>query len=334
MEKRIKERFSEAICQQTLARYGVEPDQAKQLDGFESFIYEYTRDDQEHILRISHTLRRTPGLIAGEVDWINYLADGGVPVARAVSSANNNLVEVIDDGQQGAFLATAFEKAPGGHIKPEDWNGDFFEYYGRTIGRMHALSRNYQPPKTSWRRPEWDDPVMLDLKSWIPASETLVLRRWQELGGYLQALPKDEAGYGLIHQDAHVGNFYIDGDHMTLFDFDDCIYGWFAYDIAIVLFYAVTNEQDWPAFTRSFMPRFLSGYTRENRLSPAWLKEIPRFLKLREIDLYAVINRSFDVTNLDNPWVSRYMDGRRERIEANEPYIDFDFNSLEPYLIG
>lgn len=334
MEKRIKERFSDAIRRQTLVRYGVEPGQTRQLDGFESFIYEYARDGQEYILRIGHTLRRTPGLIAGEVDWINYLADGGVPVARAISSTDNNLVEVIEDGHQGAFLATAFEKAPGEHIKPEVWNGDFFEHYGRTIGRMHALSRSYQPPKPSWRRPEWDDPMMLDLKSWIPVSEILVLKRWQELEAHLQTLPKDEASYGLIHQDAHAGNFYVDGDHMTLFDFDDCIYGWYAYDIAVVLFYAVTNEQDWPALIRSFMPRFLSGYSQENHLSPAWLKEIPHFLKLREIDLYAVINRSFDVTDLDNPWVSRYMDGRRERIEAHEPYIDFDFTSLEPFLNG
>jgi len=332
MEKRIKDRYNKSIYQQALARYDIEPDQAKALDGFESFIYEYARDGQEYILRISHTLRRSPGLIAGEVDWINYLADRGVPVARAVSSTAGNLVEGIDDDQQGAFLATAFEKAPGSHIKPEAWNEAFFERYGRTIGRMHALSREYRPPKLAWKRPEWNDRAMLDLKTWIPASETQVLNRWSELATHLQALPQDNAGYGLIHQDAHAGNFYVDGDRLTLFDFDDCVYGWFAYDVAVVLFYAVTDQTDWPAFTRSFMTHFLSGYSQENRLSPAWLKEIPYFLKLREIDLYAVINRSFDVTDLDNPWVSRYMDGRRERIENNVPYIEFDFTSLESLL--
>lgn len=64
------------------------------------------------------------------------------------------------------------------------------------------------------------------------------------------------------------------------------------------------------------------------RLDSGWLREIPHFLKLREIDLYAVIHRSFDVENLDDPWCVGYMRGRKERIEAGVPYVDVDFASL------
>ncbi len=61
----------------------------------------------------------------------------------------------------------------------------------------------------------------------------------------------------------------------------------------------------------------------------AWLKEIPHFLKLREIDLYAIIHRSFDVDNLeDDPWVANYMRGRKEKIENDVPFIDFAFDRL------
>lgn len=332
MEQRIKARYSEETYQQALARYGVDPGQVKRLDGFESFIYEYTRAGQEYILRIGHSLRRSPDLIAGEVDWINYLADAGVSVARAVNSSAGRLVEAIEDGQGDVFLATAFEKAPGAPIQPEAWNGDFFERYGHLIGRMHALSRDYRPPKPSWRRPAWNDQLLLDLEPWIPATEPLVKQKWAELQAYLETLPTDANSYGLVHQDAHAGNFYVDGDTITLFDFDDCTYGWYAYDIAIVLFYAVTGAEDRPAFTLDFMTRFLTGYAREYQLPSGWLAEIPHFLKLREIDLYAIIHRSFDVHNLEDPWVKRFMDGRRQRIEAGIPYIDFDFNALESVL--
>jgi Ser/Thr protein kinase RdoA (MazF antagonist) len=334
MKQKIKDRYDEGIYQQALARYNVRAEQVKRLDGFESFIYEYARNGQEYILRVGHSLRRSPGLIAGEVDWINYLADGGVSVARAVASSTGKLVEVIDDGQGGAFLATAFEKAPGEPIRSEAWNGDFFKRYGRLIGRMHALSKAYRPPNPSWKRPNWDGPLMLDLESWIPDREPRVKERWAELNAYLQGLPRDGDGYGLIHQDAHAGNFFVHGDEIILFDFDDCVYGWFAYDIAVVLFYAVMGAQDWPAFTRSFMTNFLAGYAQENELPPGWLARIPHFLKLREIDLYAVIHRSFDVQNLDDPWVKRYMDGRRQRLERGAPYIDFDFTLLERNLSG
>ena len=119
---------------------------------------------------------------------------------------------------------------------------------------------------------------------------------------------------------------------ITLFDFDDCNYSWFVNDIAIVLFYMVVMKEDTPAFTREFMPHFLRGYIQENHLNPKWLKEIPYFLKLREIDLYAIIHRSFDINNLDNPWCSRYMENRKERIEQELPYIDLDFESLARWL--
>jgi Ser/Thr protein kinase RdoA (MazF antagonist) len=80
------------------------------------------------------------------------------------------------------------------------------------------------------------------------------------------------------------------------------------------------------------MTHFLKGYRRSNRLDPKWLKEVPYFLKMREIDLYAVIHRSFDVENLENQWCARFMDKRRSRIEQGIPYVDFDFETLRSHL--
>ena len=149
---------------------------------------------------------------------------------------------------------------------------------------------------------------------------------------HLTALPKDRESYGLIHQDAHGGNFFVHEGQITLFDFDDCVYSWFIYDIAMVLFYAAMFKEDMAAYTADFMSEFLRGYSQENKLDPVWLKELPYFLKLREIDLYALIHFSFDLENEDDPWVTGYMDGRKEHIDAGIPYIDFDWESLAVYL--
>ncbi len=113
---------------------------------------------------------------------------------------------------------------------------------------------------------------------------------------------------------------------ITLFDFDDCTYSWFINDIAIVLFYLVMGAEDQAAITKDFMTHFLSGYLAENHLEAKWLIEIPSFLKLREIDLYTVIHRSFDVDNIDHPWVAMFMNNRKERIENDVPFIDFDLS--------
>jgi len=167
----------------------------------------------------------------------------------------------------------------------------------------------------------------------LPASEVLAVERYQSYFEQVERLPKDRDSYGLIHFDAHEANFFIDpAGRITLFDFDDCCYNWFIYDIAIVLFYKVMGNPDIPAFTEEFMTHFLRGYSRENHLDPKWLKAIPIFLKMREIDLYAVIHRSFDVENLEDPWCMRYMKDRKRLIEDDVPYINFNFQSLAHLL--
>ena len=126
--------------------------------------------------------------------------------------------------------------------------------------------------------------------------------------------------------------FVDEHNQITMFDFDDCAYSWFINDIAIVLFYISMWQPGSPEFARDFLTAFFRGYRQENTLDVRWLAEIPHFLKLREIDLYGVIYRDFDVENIDNRWVANYMNGRRERIENGVPFIDFDFSTLAPEL--
>ena len=145
----------------------------------------------------------------------------------------------------------------------------------------------------------------------------------------LHALPRDEQGFGLVHQDAHGGNFHVDADGcITLFDFDDCVYSWYIYDLAMVVFYMIVNVDDPVSLARKFLPPFLEGYYLETDLDTVWFNHIPEFLKLREIDLYSAIHRSFDINRIEDPWVARFMAGRREKLEADQPFVDCDFASL------
>lgn len=328
MEKRIVERFNQGILAEAAHRYGVAPAAVQRLASAESYIYEYRRGITQHILRIGHSLRRTPDLIAGEVDWINFLAAGGASVSRAVLSAAGNLVEPIDDGFGGHFLATAFVKAPGRPPTVADETPEYFEGYGRAIGRMHRLTRGYEPPDERWRRPQWDDPLMQDMVAFLPPAEAMAARKLAQVTDTLRTLPRERASYGLVHQDAHAGNCFLDDSGtLTFFDFDDCVYTWFAADIAIVLFYASMGRQDPEGFARHFLTAFLQGYQAENHFDPSWLTWFPSFLKLRELELYAIIHRSADVMNLTDPWDIRYMSGRKERIEQDVPFLDVDFGS-------
>ncbi len=333
MEQGIKDRYTNAILQEAMRRYDIAAGQITPLDGFESYIYEFRRDSRDYILRLTHSIRRSEELICGEVDWINTLAKGGVPVARAVYSQGGNLVETIADGQGGAFLATAFVKAAGRRPWEVGWTPERYAVYGQLLGQMHALAQTYQPTNPAWKRPAWDDDVMEFPERYLPNSEALAKQKYRAVCEQVLRLPKEPASYGLIHQDAHQSNFLMDETgKITLFDFDDCAYSWFINDIAIVLFYMSVEEDDAPAFTQTFMQHFLRGYRQSHSLGSQWLKEIPAFLKIREIELYAVIHRDFNLDNIDNAWCKHFMHERKYKIECDVPFIDFDFETLSAYL--
>jgi amicoumacin kinase len=320
LEPWIRERYHEGILREALRRYEV-VDGLKELDGFENTIYEYSHNGEEYILRIGHSLRRSENLVHGEVDWINYLHAGGVPVARAVASAKGNLVEPLEDGHGAHFLAVAFTKAYGIH----PWlvrTQEFYRSYGRMIGRMHALTEHYQPLERDWKRPEWDDPIMQAAVTMLPDSEQGVKQRYRELCEHLYSLSKDSTCYGLIHQDAHAANFLMDENGtLTLYDFDDCVYGWYANDIAIALFYMLNEAPEGPSFIQMFMPHFIEGYRTEYSIEDRWLREIPHFLKQREIELYGVIYDAFGPDPVEDEWCQTYMRGRKEKIERGMPYM-------------
>jgi Ser/Thr protein kinase RdoA (MazF antagonist) len=332
MDQLIKDRYNDTILQEAMRRYGITKSQIHSLDAFESFIYEFVRGSHAYILRIAHSLRRSESLLLGEVDWINYLAEGGVSVARAILSESGKLVEVIEDQWGGAFLVTAFVKAQG--QAPWDlWTPKLYESYGEMIGRIHTLSKSYQPKQIAWKRPDWNDALFEFVERYLPESESIAKNKYTDIRHHVNTLAKDRESYGLTHQDAHGNNLFVDErGQITFFDFDECAYNWFINDIAVALFYIVQDAEDWRTFTEEFMPHFLRGYVQACPLDFTWLKEIPNFLKIREIELYAVMHRDFDVNNIEDEWCARFMHNRKSRIDNDVPYIDFDFEALSTQI--
>ena len=190
-------------------------------------------------------------------------------------------MEAIEDGLGGEFLATAFVKAQGQSPWEAGWTTGLYETYGDVMGCMHAQAETYQPAQMAWKRPEWDDASMDFVAAYLPASEDEIRKKYKNLRDHLYTLPKDNTIYGLIHQDAHGSNFFVDeAGSITFFDFDECAYSWYVNDIAIALFYRVIDEADAPGITQDFLTYFFTGYQKAYRLESKWVKEIPIFLKI------------------------------------------------------
>ena len=174
MEKEIKARFNGNILEEAIKRFGIDSITPVENRGFNNFIYEYKKNSKDYILRIGHTLRSNPLQIEAEIDWINYLAEGGAGVAGAVSSVNGVFAEKINDGYGGSFIATAFKRAKG--FSPWDKKytcseEEFSKYYGAAVGKLHHLTKKYKTNHLKQTRPEWNRHETLNIFDYIPESD-------------------------------------------------------------------------------------------------------------------------------------------------------------------
>lgn len=308
--------------------YGTTPDKIGHVGGFDNIVYEYERDGEPFILRFTHSSHKTAALVKGEIDFLNYLADNDASVSRAVPSENGELVEVITL-KNSYYSVVAFEKAkgiPAYKIKITEQSSDFFQELGQVIGKLHELAKEYNP---RFKRQEWHEDDFYYAETYV-SSQPIIVEKSKTLMNYLLTLPKDRNSYGLIHADVNVSNICIHNGKITLFDFDDSRYSWFAHDIAVALFFMImeTDLQEKDQFAHSFLRNFMKGYNKKNSLTPFWLKHIPVFLTLHVILCYNIISYECDLNNLDN-WCQKFMNKRKHALENNIPFADIDLSWIE-----
>jgi Ser/Thr protein kinase RdoA (MazF antagonist) len=316
--------------------YGVSPARLiRSTGGHFTHVYEYARDGQAYILRITPPNEEVD-VIAMEaiLAWVDYLASRGALVSRPVMSINHRLIETVQVND-GRYIAVVFEKAPGllaEKVPFDQWQDALYEKLGKTVGKIHAVSRGYIPSGGHLRRPNWDEVVnCFNPRELFGPSQDTVRQKKEAILRLVRSFPKDREGYGLIHGDLHCGNFFIEltTGTITVFDFDDCFYGWYVMDIAMNLFdfLVLFPGNDRHGFSRRFLTHYLKGYRSENTLNVYWLEQMPHFLKLLEIGVYAQVYQDTEAI-LNDPWVSTFMNGRKEKIENDIPYVDIDFEEI------
>lgn len=331
MDPRIHELFTEDILAEVSYRFEINVDALEELDGFESYIYSYEHDGKGYILRIGHSSHRDGNAVQGEAEFIDYLGANGIHVGRPVRDANGNLVEVIP-AEEGEFVAVVFEKVPGEESANTDWqDGTLMHSLGRMVGSMHELAKDFQPSAEQFRRLDWeeDNIIVMEIiqKAFSAEEAAIVGAQYQALVDRVRELPKDRNHYGLIHFDVHGGNFFVDDGEIYLFDFDDCMYSWFANDIAMVFYYGLMGFRDEPDQLTALSKQFIAGYNEVSRFDPLWLDYINDFLLLRNLDLYARVHHDIPEAEWDW-WCQRLVKGVRDRRVTGAPLLPVDFGAL------
>jgi amicoumacin kinase len=333
MEKWVEDLFTKEVFQKAAEYYGADIANAKKLGDFENYVYEVHKNGIPYILRLTHSSHRSKDQVEAELEWVNYLHSQGVNVSLVSYSENGNIVEEISAGDT-AFFVCLFDKAPGEavSVKSEWMAPSLYKEWGRTIGKMHRVTKDYKEGG-SVREHWYDEDLLKNMESYLPSTEEAIINEGKELIRQLHLLPAGRDEYGLIHSDIHSGNFFYHEGEIHVFDFDDSSYHWFASDIAIPLFYSTwarmsgKNLEERSEFGEVFLTHFLKGYLEENSLDDQWIKRIPLFLKLRDYVLFTVFNKKFDVNNLPES-AANAIRGIKERLDSDELIVNLDYERI------
>jgi len=247
-------------------------------------VYKMRKNGQNYYLRVSI---REFNYILAEIDWMNYLKDSiNVPVL--LNSDNNKSTEIFQENGT-THVICMFRELPGvfwGKNNAATWNETVFYNWGKTMGKMHRMTKKYQSPENTRKRSLFENNLVpLELYKTIPA----VYEKMAQIQNEILTLPRDIDSYGLIHSDMHQQNLLIYNNDISVLDFDDCQYGFFALDIGIALYHAIwwglpENDYEKNDFALKIVKNFMSGYATENHLSDYWLKKILLFMRYRQID--------------------------------------------------
>jgi Ser/Thr protein kinase RdoA (MazF antagonist) len=245
-------------------------------------VYKIRKDGQNFYLRLSWCGDYVPA----EIHVIEYLRND-VKVPKPVISNNGKLIETFQNNGENYDVFCMFHELPGVLWKKSDyvWNEKTYFNWGRTMGLMHRLTKSYRPTEELLKHPRFEDNYN-PLSNYTPLP--LVQEKMARIQNEISSLPKDADSYGLIHSDMHQQNFLVDGNNISVLDFDGCLYGHFALDIGIALYHAIwwnipDDYDDKTGFALEIIKNFMSGYNTENSLSDFWLEKITLFMRYRQI---------------------------------------------------
>ena len=271
---------------------------------------------RKSVLRISATEDRTEEDYLAETEFIRYLASNGAPVADVIPSVYGRLVECMEEDGIKHYVSL-FTYAKGMLLCDNGYRyrdgaplEEYFYNTGKTLGAIHRLSKQYRP---AHRRSAYSDKYnMAYIDRLIPDTyadlKTAIARRLE----VFRALPVNEGNYGLVHFDFSDGNYHIDMStgEITVFDFDNCMYCWYLFDLANLWTHGTgwcryePDPEKRMAYMGHYFDTILEGYRSETDVSAELLQKLPVFIDMvlieNVVDAFECSEREGEVPDDDD----------------------------------
>lgn len=275
-----------------------------------SDVYSVETEDQAYFLRISHQHWRSKVDIDFELEFLNYLHKNNIPVAYPLATLDEQFSIEIN-APEGKRYGVLFVQAPG-EVAIGDLNLNQSFKLGEIVAQIHQVSQNFKTPAD--RQPLTLDYLLDESLTVItpflqnrPRDFNDVMEVAEELQNQLQVLPQTPPYWGVCWGDPHSGNAHFTLDNqITLFDFDQCGYGWRAFDIAKFLQVSLQS-----GLSQKVRDAFVRGYEQINPLTELEKNSIQGLTQTAHIWAWAIsiINaRFFNYSRLDSCYFNRHIE--------------------------
>lgn len=289
----------------------------KLLGGYNNQVFEAAADEPfvVKIVANSPVVRKN---VLSEMEWTHYLYLKGVSVAKPFLSEQGAYIREISN----EYGFVALKKVSGTHVDPKDqrvWNQKLFKQWGAAMGNMHVQAKCFHPEH---RSPYWHEHRLFQSE---PLSlDPPLLDRWRSYAARLSEMPVSKETFGLVHSDLTHHNFLHHDDQLTIIDFGDSEYHWFAYDIAVSVYHAVQTvkqPEERAEFAKRFFEAFMEGYAEFNDHS-GLISQVDFFIDYRHLFSYVYHCESIDPNQLTAAQ-RQYMNNMRESLLRSESYLGF-----------
>ena len=243
-------------------------------------------------IRISLTGDRREEEYLAETEFVHYLAANGGAVTDVFPSVNGKLVEqTVYDGRK-AFIS-CFAYAKGMLISDNGYRyregaplSEYFYNTGKTLGKIHQLAKEYVPRH---KRADYFDKYNMEYLNELISDKYKDLKK--AIAKRLETFAlfsKESDVYGLVHFDYSDGNYHIDMEtgNITVFDFDNCMYCWYMFDLANLWTHGVgwfqfeTDAEKRRIGMKDYFDTVIAGYRSETEVSEEMLAKLPLFIDM------------------------------------------------------
>jgi len=274
-----------AAVEQALALWGWQGASAELFARRENAVWRVRRDGGgDHAMRFHRPGYRSGDELRSELDWMGYLARSGLCVPSPVARPDGTLTGAV--GDHVVSLLTWLPGRPLGHLGQLHGIDDALALcrrIGALMARLHDLSDGWARPagftRPDWRREGllgetplwgrfWDRPLL------TPDQRALLIDARAAADAALRGLERD-ADQGLIHADMLLENILVDGDSISLIDFDDGAFGFRDFELATFLL-RLDHRPDLPEMRAALC----EGYAVRRRVRPT---DLDLFLLVRAL---------------------------------------------------